>query len=145
MDNLPTARDLRAKMAQIEGERASAAMKAHAAAEAEKKAFIDRLSRPSGLTDEQVLEKASHIVSRAVANGLTSVQVLRFPNHLCTDNGRAIDQAEEGWEETLTGIPKELLAFSKRQLEPRGYHLTFAVVDRPGGLRGDIGVTLSWG
>lgn len=145
MDNLPTAKDLRAKIAQIEGERASLAMKAHAAAEAEKQAFLDRLSKPSGLTDDQVLEKASHIVARAVSNGLTSVQVLRFPNHLCTDNGRAIDQAEDGWEKTLTGIPKELLEFSKRQLEPRGYHLSFTVVDRPGGMRGDIGVTLSWG
>jgi hypothetical protein len=144
MVNLPTAKDLRVKIAQVEGERAYAAMKAHAAADAEKQAFLDRISRPSGLTDEQVLEKASHIVARAVSNGLTSVQVFQFPNHLCTDDGRAIDQVEEGWEKTLTGIPKELYAFWKRQLEPRGYHMKYVVVDRPGGLRGDIGVVLSW-
>jgi hypothetical protein len=144
MVDLPTAKDLRVKIAQVEGERASAAMKAHAAADAEKQAFLDRISRPSGLTDEQVLEKASHIVARAVSNGLTSVQVFQFPNHLCTDDGRAIDQAEEGWEKTLTGIPKELHAFGKRQLEPRGYHMKYVVVDRPGGMRGDIGVVLSW-
>ena len=143
--NILSAKDLRAKIALAESEKASAAAKAAAAAEAEHRAFLERLSKPSGLSDEQVLEKAGHIVERAVSNGLTSVQVLRFPNRLCTDDGRAIDQAEDGWENTLTGIPKELLAFSRRQLEPRGYHLTFAVVDRPGGLRGDIGVTLSWG
>ena len=97
---LPTAKDLQAKIAQVEGEKASAAMKAHAAAEAEKHAFLDRISKPSGLTDDQVLEKASHIINRAVENGLTSVQVFRFPNHLCTDNGRAIDQGEEGWQKT---------------------------------------------
>ena len=98
MVNLPTAKDLRVKIAEVEGEKASAAMKAQAAAEAEHHAFIERISKPSGLTDEQVLEKASHIITRAVSNGLTSVQVFRFPNHLCTDDGRTIDQAEVGWE-----------------------------------------------
>lgn len=144
MVNLPTAKDLRMKIAEIEGERASAAMKAHAAAEAEKHAFLERISKPSGLTDEQVLEKAGHIVARAVSNGLTSVQVFRFPNNLCTDDGRAIDQDEEGWEKTLTGIPKEIYAFWKRQLEPRGYQIKYTVVDRAGGMRGDIGVFLHW-
>ena len=27
---------------------------------------------------------------------MTSVQVFRFPHHICTDNGRAINQAEDG-------------------------------------------------
>ena len=144
MGTLPSAKDLQAKIAVAEGEKASAAAKAHAAAEAEKQAFIDRISKPSGLTDDQVIEKASHIVSRAVENGLTSVQVFRFPNHLCTDNGRAIDQAEDGWEKTLTGIPKELWAFYERQLKPRGYHMRYHIVDYPNGMRGDVGVILSW-
>jgi len=108
MLKIATAKELQIRIAEAESEKASAAMKAHAAAEAEKQAFLDRLSKPSGLTDEQVIEKATHIVGRAVENGLTSVQVLRFPNHLCTDDGRAIDQNEDGWEKTLTGIPKEL-------------------------------------
>ena len=142
---LPTAKDLQAKIAQVEGDKASAAMKAHAAAEEEKKAFLDRLSKPSGLTDDQVLEKASNIITRAVENGLTSVQIFRFPNHLCTDDGRAIDQGEAGWEKSLTGIPKELYAFWERQLKPNGYHIKYEVADRPGGMRGDIAVFLSWG
>jgi len=145
MVKLPTTKDLQAKIALAESEKASAAMKAHAAAEAEKKAFLERLSKPSGLTDEQVIEKASHIITRAVENGLTSVQVLRFPNHLCSDDGRAIDQAEAGWEKTLTGIPKELYAFWERQLKPNGYHIKYEIIDRPGGLRGDVAVFLSWG
>lgn len=142
---LPTAKDLQAKIALAESEKASAAMKAHAAGEAEKKAFLDRLSKPSGLTDEQVIEKASAIIGRAVENGLTSVQVLRFPNNLCTDDGRAIDQAEDGWEKTLTGIPKELYSFWERQLKPNGYHIKYEIIDRSGGLRGDVGVFLLWG
>jgi len=139
-----SAKDLRAKIAQVEGEKASAAAKAKAAADAEHQAFIDRISKPSGLTDDQILEKASHIVNRAVENGLTTVQVFRFPNHLCTDNGRAIDQGEEGWQKTLTGIPKELWSFHERQLQPRGYRMVYEIIDRPGGMRGDVAVFLSW-
>jgi hypothetical protein len=145
MSKLPTAKDLQKKIAAAESEKASAAMKAHAAAEAEKKAFLDRLSKPSGLTDQQVIDKATVIISRAVENGLTSVQVLRFPNHLCTDDGRAIDQVEAGWEKTLTGIPKELYSFWERQLKPSGYHIKYEIIDRPGGMRGDVAVFLSWG
>ena len=144
MQMLPSANDQRAKIAKAEGEKASAIAKAHAAAEAEKHAFLDRIAKPSGLTDEQILEKAAYIINRAVDNGLTSVQVFRFPNHLCTDDARAIDQAEPGWERTLTGIPKEIYEFWERQLRPRGYHIKYEIVDRPGGLRGDVGVFLSW-
>jgi len=145
MVSLPTAKDLRIKIAEVEGAKASAAMKAQAAAEAEHQAFIDRISKPSGLTDEQVLEKASHIITRAVSNGLTSVQVFRFPNHLCTDDGRAIDQAEAGWEKTLTGIPKEIYQLWQDHLQPRGYRIRYQVVDFSAGTPGDIGIVLAWG
>ncbi len=144
MTKLPSAKDLQKRIALAEGEKAAAAAKAHAAAEAEKKAMMDRLSKPSGLSDDAVIEKAAHIVNRAVENGLTSVQVLRFPNHLCTDNGRAINQHEDGWEKTLTGIPKELYEFWQRRLKPQGYHIKYEIVDYPGGMPGDVGVTLSW-
>ena len=145
MVKLPTAKELQAKIAVAEGDKASAAQKAHEAAEAEKKALLDRLSKPSGLSDAAVIERATTIIERAVANGLTSVQVFRFPNHICTDSGRAINQGEEGWEKTLTGIPKELYEFFKRQLEPSGYHIKYQILDYPGGMPGDVVVTLSWG
>jgi len=144
MTNILSAKELMAKIAKVEGEKASKAMKAHEAAEAEKQALLDRLSRPSGLSDDEVMEKAAIIVNRAVENGMTSVQVFRFPNHVCTDNGRAINQAEEGWEQTLTGVPKEIYEFWQRQLKPRGYHMRFEIIDYPGGMPGDVGIFLSW-
>jgi hypothetical protein len=144
MTNILSAKELMAKIAKVEGEKASKAMKAHEAAEAEKQALLDRLSRPSGLSDDEVMEKAAIIVNRAVENGMTSVQVFRFPNHICTDNGRAINQAEEGWEQTLTGVPKEIYDFWQRQLKPRGYHMRFEIIDYPGGMPGDVGIFLSW-
>jgi hypothetical protein len=144
MTNILSAKELMAKIAKVEGEKASKAMKAHEAAEAEKQALLDRLARPSGLSDDEVMEKAAIIVNRAVENGMSSVQVFRFPNHICTDNGRAINQVEEGWEKTLTGIPKEIYDFWKRQLKPRGYHIRYEIIDYPGGMPGDVGIFLSW-
>jgi hypothetical protein len=76
---------------------------------------------------------------------MTEVLVIRFPNQLCTDRGRAINQREAGWENTLTGLPKELFEFWQKHLKPRGYKLGCTVVDFPGGVPGDIGITLSWG
>jgi len=145
MVKLPTAKELQAKIALAEGEKASAAKKAHDTAEAEKRAMMERLSKPSGLSDDEVVQRASTVIERAVANGLTAVQIFRFPNRLCTDNGRAINQGEAGWEKTLTGIPKELYEFWKRRLEPEGYHIKYQILDYPGGMPGDVVVTLSWG
>jgi len=144
MVQILSAKELMAKIAKVEGEKASKAMKAHEAAEAEKQALLDRLARPSGLSDDEVMERAAIIVNRAVENGMTSVQVFRFPNHVCTDNGRAINQVEEGWEQTLTGVPKEIYEFWKRQLKPRGYHIRYEIIDYPGGMPGDVGIFLSW-
>ena len=145
MVNILSAKELMAKIAQAEGEKASAALKAHAAAEAEKEALLDKMRRPSGLSDDEVIEKAAIIVNRAVENGHTSVQVYRFPHTLCTDNGRAINQAEPGWEKTLTGVPKEIYDFWTRQLKSKGYHLRYEIIDYPGGMPGDVGIILSWG
>jgi hypothetical protein len=144
MAKLLSVKELQAKIAEAEAAKAAAALRHQEAEEAEKKALLDRLSKPSGLNDDEVAERASVIINRAVDNGLMSVQVFRFPHHLCTDNGRAINQAESGWEDTLTGIPKEIYGFWKRRLQPAGYHIRYEVIDYPGGMPGDIAIILSW-
>lgn len=145
MITLLSVKELQARIAEAEGAKASAALKRQQAEDREKEELLERLTKPSGLSDDDVIEKASIIINRAVENGLLSVQVFRFPHTLCSDNGRAINQAEAGWDETLTGIPKEIFEFWKRQLQPRGYHIRYEVIDYPGGLPGDIGIFLSWG
>lgn len=96
------------------------------------------------MSEEEKVQLAARVIQRAVSNGLTEVQVHRFPNALCTDSGRAINQGEPGWENTLTGIPKEIYQLWRDQLEPRGYKLRYQIIDFPGGMPGDIAVTLSW-
>ena len=62
--------------------KASVEARKHAAAEAEEKALLDKLFEPSGVSDEEALRRVKIIIERAVANGLTEVQVYRFPNAL---------------------------------------------------------------
>jgi len=143
-DLLPKADDLRQKIAQVEAEKASEYMRKQAAAEAEKKDLLEKLSKPSGVSDEERMKRAAAIINRAVSNGLTEVEVGRFPNQICTDRGRAINQQEPGWENTLTGLPRELYEFWQKHLQPRGYKIRYQIVNFPNGMPGDIAITLSW-
>ena len=49
---LLTAQELTEKLALAEAEKASLAARKHAVAEDEKKALVDKLSKPSGVSDE---------------------------------------------------------------------------------------------
>jgi hypothetical protein len=143
-DLLPTAKEIQKQAAIKEADKADKEARAAAAAEAEKRALIEKLSQPSGLSEDEKVKLASTVIQRAVRNGLTEVQVYRFPNILCTDKGRAINQMEPGWEKTLTGIPKEIFQLWTDYLKPRGYRIRYQIIDFPGGVPGDIGITISW-
>lgn len=141
---LPTAEQAREKLARVEARKAAEAELHRSAAEAEKRALIEQLKKPVGVSDEELSKRAADIIERAIENGLTEVQVFRFPSALCTDRGRAINQQERGWETTLTGLPKELYQFWKRHLQPRGYKLQAQIIEFPDGVPGDAGLTLKW-
>jgi hypothetical protein len=143
-DLLPKAKDCMKKIAEVEAEKASEYIRKQQAADAEKRDLMEKLTQPSGVSDEERMKRAAAIIKRAVDNGLTEVEVMRFPNQLCTDRGRAINQQEPGWDNTLTGLPKELFIFWQQYLKPRGYKLRYQIVDFPNGMPGDVGVTLSW-
>jgi hypothetical protein len=143
-DLLPKAADCRRRIAEVQSEKATELMRKESVVEAEKRALLERLSQPSGVSEEERMKRAAAIIKRAVDNGLTEVMVGRFPNSLFTDRGRAINQQEPGWETTLVGLPKELYEFWDEHLKGRGYKVKFEIVDFPGGIPGDIGFTLSW-
>jgi len=143
-DLLPTAKDFMKKLAVAESEEAAKEARRHAEAEAEKKALLDHLTKPSGVSDEEGIRRALKLIERAVNNGQSEVQVYRFPNRLCTDGARAINQQEAGWETTLTGIPKEIYGLWERHFKSRGYKLRAEIVSFPGGMPGDVAMTLKW-
>src|SRR6478672_2614778 len=95
---LPSAKEVRQKIALAEAEEAEKQARMRAEAQAEKNDLIDQLSKPSGISDEEAIGRGIKIIERAVHNRMTEVEVFRFPNQLCTDKGRAIIQQEPGWE-----------------------------------------------
>jgi hypothetical protein len=141
---LPNAREIQKQAATRDAEKAEQHADRLAAAEAEKRALIEKLSKPSGLTEDEKVKLASTVIQRAVRNGLSEVQVYRFPNSICTDNGRAINQQEPGWERTLRGIPLEIFQLWSDYLKPRGYRIKYQIVDFPGGMPGDISIVIAW-
>jgi hypothetical protein len=143
-DILPKASDVMVRIAEAQAEKAAAHDRHKAAEQAEKDAMIKMLSKPSGLSEEEKVKRAAAVIKRAMDNGLLEVQVHRFPNAMCTDHGRAINQAEPGWEKTLTGLPKEMYQLWYDHLREKGYKLRYQILEFPGGLPGDIGITLSW-
>ena len=143
-ESLPSAKEVRQQIALAEAEEAEKQARAHAEAEAEKKALIDQLTKPSGISEEEAIRRGIAIIERAMKNRLTEIEVFRFPNQLCTDKGRAINNQEPGWEKTLTGAPKEIYQLWEKYFRPRGYKLKVQIVDFPNGMPGDIGMTLSW-
>jgi hypothetical protein len=142
---LPTAKEIQRQAAIADAEKAEQYAQKLAAAEAEKQALIERLSKPSGLSEDEKIQLAANVIQRAVRNGLSEVQVYRFPNSLCIDRGRAINRREPGWEKTLAGIPLEIFRLWSDYLKPRGYRILYQVIDFPGGMPGDISIVLSWG
>ena len=141
---VPSAKEVMQQIALAEAEEAKKQAHAQAEAEAEKKALIEQLRKSSGTSDEEAIRRGLEIINRAIKNRLTEVELIRFPNELCTDKGRAINQQEPGWENTLTGEPKEIYQFWDKYFRPRGYKLRVQIVDFPGGLPGDVGMTVSW-
>jgi len=141
---LPSAKEAMQKLAAAEAERASEEQRRQAIADQGNKALIEKLSQPSGVSEEDAISRAVTIIEGAIRNGLTEIQVYRFPNSLCTDRGRAINQLEQGWETTLTGVPNEIFEFWKKHLRDRGYKIRAQIVEFPDGVPGDVGLILKW-
>lgn len=97
----------------------------------------------------QVTEKERAMIRRlvmtAVAQGKEEVLVYSFPSELCSDGGRAINNAEPNWPATLQGKAKELYDRFKENVQPQGYKLKASILNFPKGMPGDVGFHLSWG
>jgi hypothetical protein len=103
-----------------------------------REAFMARDLQPD------VFERLSRAVKGAAERGERELMVLRFSSEYCTDRGRAINNFEPGWPDSLTGFAKRAYEFWQQELEPKGYKLRAQVLDFPGGMPGDVGMFLRW-
>jgi hypothetical protein len=92
----------------------------------------------------EIKQSLSFKLKSAANRGETEVMVMRFPNGLCTDKGRAINNSEPDWPETLTGRPRQAYEFWKEHLQPMKFKLKAMIVEWPGGLPGDVAFFLTW-
>ncbi len=96
------------------------------------------------LTDTEV-GAIRNLVMNAVKAGQLEALIYSFPSTLCTDSGRAINNAEANWPSTLQGKAKQLLDKYETVAKPAGYQLKAQIINFPGGVPGDVGLFLSWG
>jgi hypothetical protein len=71
--------------------------------------------------------------------------MMRLDDHPASPIRRVSDAfASERDRDSGCRESKEIYEFWKRRLRPEGYHIRYEVIDYPGGMPGDIGITLSW-
>jgi hypothetical protein len=139
-----SATDLRRRMAEREAAKAAEELRHMQEQEEKQKTVMAEFYKPPDRTAEQLLELIMQLVNRSAERGQSEVQVYRFPNSLCSDGGRRINNSLPDWEETLEGRPKLGYEFWRDHLRPLGFGLRAEILDYPGGMPGDVGFFLTW-
>lgn len=143
-----SAADLRNYMVEMQMAKATKSLDGMDRAEKARQDLIKRMSEPLELTPEQlrdILVPLKAKLRTAAERGQTELMVMRFPNAICTDHGRAINNADPSWPETLTGRPRQAYELWRDQLRDAGFRLNAMIIEWPGGMPGDVGFFLRWG
>ena len=137
-----TAEALRMSILKKEMDRMDLERKAREAEEKKLAAFTDDFLKKHVSEDEIAMVR--RLVANAVKDGKMEAMVYSFPSDLCTDSGRAINNNDPRWPETLQGKAKEFFDRYETLAKPQGYRLKAMVINFPGGVPGDIGFFLNW-
>ena len=143
-----SAEDLRSYMTEMQMAKAAKSLDGMDRADKARDDLVKRMAEPVDLTPERMSQIVSSLkakVRAAVKRDETELMVMRFPVALCTDKGRAINNSDADWPETLTGRPRQAYEFWRETLRPAGYRLSAMIIEWPGGMPGDVGFFLKWG
>ena len=146
-ESFMSAAELSSYTAQLKAAKALKELDAQDSTEKARNDLIKTLSAPIELTPKKLQEISQSLLSKlrvAAEQGKKELLVMRFPNVMCSDGGRAINNSEMGWPETLTGRPRQAYEFWKDRLRPAGYGLKAMIVNWPDGMPGDVGFFLTW-
>src|SRR5216683_7856120 len=139
-----SAADLKRRMAERAAARAAEELQHMREQEEKQKAVMEEFHKPPARTPDQLMQLLMQLVNQAAERGQSEVQVYRFPNTLCTDRGRRINNSEPDWDKTLEGRPKLGFEFWREHLRPLGFGLKAEILEYPGGMPGDVGFFLTW-
>ncbi len=146
-ESFVSADDLRDYMHQQELAKINTEMAAMDRAEQARAELVKTLSEPIDLTEERLHEISQSLVHKmrlAAQRGETEIMIMRFPNALCTDKGRAINNSDENWPESLTGRPRQAYELWRDHLREGHYKLRALIIDWPNGMPGDVAMYISW-
>ena len=138
-----SAEALRKHMSELEFERIREVEQRRKAAEDAMEEFVQRFTGEH-LTEDEI-EQMRIKVRHAAERGLTEVMVMKFPSSLCSDQGRAINNREPDWPDTLTGKARDFYDEWDDKGRKLGFKLKSMIVDFPDGKPGDVGIFVSWG
>jgi cyclopropane fatty-acyl-phospholipid synthase-like methyltransferase len=100
--------------------------------------FMAREIPPDGI------ERFNGWVRRAAEQGRSEIEILRFPSQYCTDHGRAVNNFEAGWPETLTGAARRAYDAYAQHLQAQGYKIRAQILNYPDGGLGEVGIYIGW-
>lgn len=103
-----------------------------------REAFMHRDIHP------EVRERVNNAIRRAAEQGRHELQVFTFSSSYCNDRGRRINNNEPDWPDSLEGFAKRAYEYYDKELRSLGYKLSAQVLDYPGGMPGEIGISLKW-
>ena len=141
-DHIPSADEMRMALVEKQMEEVEKREKLKAAEEKSLADFADAFLTQHVTQAER--DMIRRIAMNAMKDGKLEAMVYSFPSDLCTDQGRAINNNDPNWPNTLQGKAKELYDRFKDVAQPQGYRLKAMVISFPGGVPGDIGFYLNW-
>ena len=100
--------------------------------------FMERELKP------EAIERFNGWVRRAAEQGRSEIEILRFPSQYCTDHGRAINNLEAGWPDTLTGVARRVHEAYAEHLQGQGYRIRAQILNYPDGGLGEVGIYIGW-
>lgn len=137
-----TPADLKKMAEQIENAKAQEALAKQKALEEQqdelRREFMEREIR------EDALRRVNNAIRHAVEAGQSEVMLFKFASAFCTDKGRAINNFDPSWPDTLTGFARKAYDAYLVDLEPVGYRMRAQILDYPDGNLGDAGLFLTW-
>ncbi|NQU56587.1 MAG: histidine kinase [Rhodospirillales bacterium] len=119
-------------------EKEDAVLREHILFEQQKKIFINSEFLES---DFETLELR---ILDAAKQGKYGVEVIKFRAAFCSDGGRAINNHEKDWPQTLQGKASSFHSIWKQHGQPNGYRLKATIINFPGGIPGDVSLSIDW-